>query len=94
MLEWWKINSGQYLTLSTVARDVFDIPSLIVASENAFSLGGKVVGPFIASLTPRIVEDLVCTSDWVIGEEFQFYMEPTEEEIGFYKKGEEFEKSK
>ena len=94
LLDWWRVNSGQYPTLAKVARDVFAIPSSTVASENAFSLGGRVVDPFRASLTPRMVEALVCTSDWLRGEEFQFYKEPTEEEIEFYKELEELEQSK
>ncbi|CAH9145976.1 unnamed protein product [Cuscuta epithymum] len=40
LLDWWRVNSGNYPTLAKVARDVFAIPSSTVASENAFSLGG------------------------------------------------------
>ncbi|CAH9070101.1 unnamed protein product [Cuscuta europaea] len=94
LLDWWRVNSGNYPTLAKVARDVFAIPSSTVASENAFSLGGRVVDPFRASLTPRMVEALVCTSDWLRGEEFQFYKEPTDEELEFYKELEELEQSK
>ncbi|KAM7515218.1 hypothetical protein LguiA_004801 [Lonicera macranthoides] len=93
LLEWWRVNSGHYPTLAKVAKDVFAIPSSTVASENAFSLGGRIVDPFRASLTPRMVEALVCTSDWLKGDEFQFYKEPTEDEIEFYKELEELEKS-
>ena len=70
------------------------IPTSTVASENAFSLGRRVVDPFRASLTPRMVEALVCTSDWLRAEEFNFYKEPTDEMLQFYKEMEEVESSK
>ncbi|KAL3646044.1 hypothetical protein CASFOL_011224 [Castilleja foliolosa] len=91
LLEWWKTNSGRYPTLSKIAKDVFALPSSTVASENAFSLGGRVVDPFRASLTPKMVEALVCCSDWLRGEEFKFYKEPTDEQVEFYKELENIE---
>ncbi|CAA0841882.1 Unknown protein [Striga hermonthica] len=81
LLGWWKSKISSYSILSKVAKDVLAFPSSIVASENAFSLGGRIVDPFRASLTPRMVEALVCTNDWLRGEEFQFHKEPTEEEL-------------
>ncbi|KAM7500827.1 hypothetical protein LguiA_025241 [Lonicera macranthoides] len=91
LLEWWKTNSCRYPILSKIARDVFALPSSTVASENVFSLGGRIVDPFRASLTPKMVEALVCSSDWLRGEDFKFYKEPTEEELEFYKELEEVE---
>ncbi|CAL9011565.1 unnamed protein product, partial [Prunus brigantina] len=67
-----------------IAKDVFGIPISTVASESAFSLGGRIVDPFRASLTPRMVEALVCTSDWLKAEEFSLYKDPTKEELEFY----------
>ncbi|CAA0826324.1 Unknown protein, partial [Striga hermonthica] len=64
-----------------------------VASENAFSLGGRIVDPFRASLTSRMVEALVCTNDWLKGEEFQFHKEPTEEDLEFYMELEQMEQN-
>ncbi|CAH9094215.1 unnamed protein product [Cuscuta epithymum] len=40
-----------------------------------------------------MVEALVCTRDWLKGEEFHFYKEPTDEELEFYKELEELEQS-
>ncbi|KAM1060484.1 hypothetical protein ACFX2B_024859 [Malus domestica] len=93
LLDWWKGNCGQYPILSKVAKDVLALPSSTVASENAFSLGGRVVDPFRASLTPKTVEALVCTSDWLRGKEFCFYKEPTLDELYFYEELERLEKS-
>lgn len=94
LLDWWKGNCGQYPILSKVAKDVLALPSSTVASENAFSLGGRVVDPFRASLTPKTVEALVCTSDWLRGKEFCFYKEPTLDELCFYEELERLERSK
>uniref|UniRef100_E3WH24 Transposase n=1 Tax=[Saintpaulia] hybrid cultivar TaxID=911500 RepID=E3WH24_9LAMI len=89
ILEWWKGNTTTYPVISKIARDIFAIPSSTVASENAFSLGRRVVDPFRASLHPKMVEALVCTSDWLRDEEINLYKDPTEEEFNFYKDCEE-----
>ncbi|XP_062152026.1 zinc finger BED domain-containing protein RICESLEEPER 1-like [Alnus glutinosa] len=64
-LMWWKINSGKFPVLSEVARDVLAIPITIVASELAFSTGGRVIDPFRSSLAPKTVEALICTQYWL-----------------------------
>lgn len=51
-----------------VANDVFSIPSSTMASENAFSLSKRVVDPFRSCLTPKMVEALMCSSDWLRAE--------------------------
>ena len=91
LLDWWRGNITRYPVLSKIAKDVFSIPS---SSENAFSLGRRIVDPFRASLTPKMVEALVCSSDWLRGEEFNYYKEPTDEHLEFYKELEEIETSK
>ncbi|KAI5334750.1 hypothetical protein L3X38_024883 [Prunus dulcis] len=58
-LNWWKGNQTRYPILSQVAKDIFAIPSSTVASENAFSLGKRIVDPFRSSLHPKMVEALV-----------------------------------
>ncbi|KAL4590877.1 hypothetical protein LXL04_003822 [Taraxacum kok-saghyz] len=65
ILKWWGINKCRYPVLSKMARDVLAIPVSTVASEVAFSTGGWVLDSFRTSLTPRMVEALVCTQDWV-----------------------------
>lgn len=85
------MHSGAYPTLCKIAKDILAIPSSTVASENAFSLGGRVVDPFRASLTPKTVEALVCTSDWIRGEEVELYKEPTDDQLEFCKELENLE---
>ncbi|KAL4567073.1 hypothetical protein LXL04_022645 [Taraxacum kok-saghyz] len=65
ILKWWGINKCRYPVLSKMARDVLAISVSSVASESAFSTGGRVLDSFRTSLTPRMVEALVCTQDWV-----------------------------
>ncbi|KAJ0490690.1 putative HAT dimerization domain, ribonuclease H-like superfamily, hAT-like transposase, RNase-H [Helianthus annuus] len=65
LLEWWKVNSPRFPILSLMARDLLAIPMSMVASESVFSTSGRVLDPYRSSLTPRIVESLICTQDWL-----------------------------
>ncbi|XP_023765113.2 zinc finger BED domain-containing protein RICESLEEPER 2-like [Lactuca sativa] len=67
ILDWWKVNSPRFPILSLMARDVFAIPVSTVASKSVFSTSGRVLDPFRSSLTPKIVESLICTQDWIRG---------------------------
>ncbi|KAG6521626.1 hypothetical protein ZIOFF_018751 [Zingiber officinale] len=92
LLEWWKGSETRYPILSMIAKDVFSIPCSIVVSESAFSLGKRIVDPFRSSLSPKMVEALVCTSDWLRAEEFSFWKDPTDDDLVLYKEIEEIEK--
>jgi hypothetical protein len=65
ILDWWKRQSTRFPILSTLARDVLAIPISTVASESAFSTSGCVLDDFRSSLTPFMVQALVCTQDWL-----------------------------
>ena len=52
-------------TMEKIARDVLAVPISTVASESVFSTGGRVLDPFRSSLTPKIVESLICAQDWL-----------------------------
>ncbi|KAG7943234.1 hypothetical protein I3843_15G028400 [Carya illinoinensis] len=65
LLNWWKVNSIRYPVLSKVARDVLAVPTSTVASESAFSTAGRVLDPFRSSLSPLMVEALICTQNWL-----------------------------
>ncbi|XP_065625466.1 zinc finger BED domain-containing protein RICESLEEPER 1-like [Quercus suber] len=65
VLGWWKDNSSRYLMLSKVAKDVLAIPVSTVAFESAFSTEGRIVDPFRSSLSPLMVQNLVCAQNWL-----------------------------
>ncbi|XP_047320451.1 zinc finger BED domain-containing protein RICESLEEPER 2-like [Impatiens glandulifera] len=65
VLGWWKINYHRFPILSQMARDVLAVPISTVASESAFSTGGRVLNVYRSSLTPRIVQSLICAQDWL-----------------------------
>jgi hypothetical protein len=65
ILAWWKVNSNRFPVLGHMARDVLAIPITTVASESAFSTGGRILDDFRTSLTPFMLEALVCTQDWL-----------------------------
>ncbi|KAH0698365.1 hypothetical protein KY285_015061 [Solanum tuberosum] len=68
VLLWWKVNSPRFPFLSEMARDVLAIPVSSVASECAFSTGGRILDSFRSSLTPKLVQALVCLQDWLRSE--------------------------
>lgn len=64
VLSWWKLKQPELPILSQLARDVLSIQVSTVASESAFSAGGRVVDPFRSRLDPEVVQALICTKDW------------------------------
>jgi hypothetical protein len=65
LLVWWKASEQRFPILSRLARDVLAIPISTVASESAFSTSGRILDDFRSSLTPFMLEALVCTQDWL-----------------------------
>ncbi|XP_024962964.1 zinc finger BED domain-containing protein RICESLEEPER 2-like [Cynara cardunculus var. scolymus] len=60
LLLWWKTNGFKYPTLQRMARDILAVPILTVASESAFSTGGRLVTPHRSRLLPKTLEALMC----------------------------------
>ncbi|KAL9688758.1 hypothetical protein QQ045_033182 [Rhodiola kirilowii] len=64
-LDWWKGNSSKFRVLSRLACDILAIPITSVASEAAFSAGGRVIDNYRASLGVDTVQMLLCGEDWL-----------------------------
>lgn len=72
ILQWWKSNGTKFPTLAKLARDVLAVPIsrdvLVVpissvASESAFSVGGKIIIESRSCFGEDSVEALVCSTD-------------------------------
>jgi hypothetical protein len=59
VLLWWKQICLTYPVISIMARDVFATPVSTVASESAFSTGGRILDSFRSWLSPEMAEALL-----------------------------------
>ncbi|XP_062103927.1 zinc finger BED domain-containing protein RICESLEEPER 2-like [Humulus lupulus] len=65
ILDWWQRNGNKYPIVSHIARDVLAVQMSTVAFESAFSTGGRILDPFRSSLSPKMVEALICSKNWL-----------------------------
>src|ERR1044072_1158805 len=65
ILGWWKHNVGKYPVLSQIVRDIMPTPVSTIASESAFSMGGRVLEVYRSSLKPEMTEALICAQKWL-----------------------------
>jgi hypothetical protein len=65
ILSWWKIKAPRYPTLARLARDILAVPISTVASESAFSTGGRTLSPVKNCLSDESIEALICAQDWL-----------------------------
>jgi len=73
VLGYWKTNQGRYPLLLKMACDILTIPLSTVASESAFSVGGRVPDAFRSSLKLDIVKATICLRDWLFGQGDDFF---------------------
>lgn len=66
VLDWWKRQAQKFPVLSAMAKDFLAIPLSTVSSESAFSCRGRILGDTRSSLTPEMLEALICAKDWLI----------------------------
>ena len=59
------MNASNYLIISKMARDILAIPISTIASESAFSTSGRIHDAFRSSLSPKTMETLVCSQNWL-----------------------------
>nr|KYP55847.1 Putative AC9 transposase [Cajanus cajan] len=89
ILSWWKLNLGRFPILAKMARDLLAVHVSTVASETAFSIGGRVLDPYRSSLTPRMAKTLICTQDWLKGTQLPLFSNENED----FEKLKKFEQS-
>ncbi|XP_055960801.1 zinc finger BED domain-containing protein RICESLEEPER 2-like [Mercurialis annua] len=87
ILRWWTLNSERFPVLSRMARDILAVQVSTVASESAFSTGGRVLDDFRSCLTPKIVEALVCIQDWLRDPSKPVSIEESLEELEQHEEG-------
>jgi hypothetical protein len=67
LLSWWKVNSHRFPVVSRMAKKFLTVPATSVSSESTFSTGGRTLDDYRSSLSPSMVEALVCSSSWIRG---------------------------
>ena len=65
ILYWLKLNASNYPILSKMARYILANPISTAASKSAFSTRGCILDAFRSSLSPKIVEALVFSQNWL-----------------------------
>ncbi|KAL0295924.1 UNVERIFIED_CONTAM: putative AC transposase [Sesamum radiatum] len=65
ILDWWKTNSPKLPILAKITSDILAVPATTVASEAAFSIGGRVIDESWVCLLSDVVEALVVLDDWI-----------------------------
>ncbi|XP_013598956.1 PREDICTED: zinc finger BED domain-containing protein RICESLEEPER 2-like [Brassica oleracea var. oleracea] len=65
VISFWKRNCTKFPILSRIAKDVLAMQVSSVASESAFSTGGRIISPSRSCLTHFMIEVLMCTEQWL-----------------------------
>ncbi|KAJ4958512.1 hypothetical protein NE237_025623 [Protea cynaroides] len=77
VLAYWRQNGSKYPDVARMAKDVLSIPVSTVASESAFSAGGRVIDKYRSKLLPSNAEALICLRDWMF--DIDFRAEPVDD---------------
>ncbi|KAM5559354.1 hypothetical protein ABKV19_020819 [Rosa sericea] len=82
LLNWWRVNGiCKYPTLARIAKEILAILVSTIASESSFSTSERIIDPYCSSLSPRMVEALICSQNWLRSENVYLDHVPTIEEM-------------
>ncbi|KAL4333087.1 hypothetical protein GQ457_07G000890 [Hibiscus cannabinus] len=79
--DWWRKHAARLPIVSRMAKDVLAMPISTVASESAFSTGGRVLDSLRSSLSRRTIEALICAQDWLRTSHSPLFVEETLEDL-------------
>ncbi|CAN0846186.1 Putative AC transposase [Linum grandiflorum] len=65
LLGWWKFSGAKCPILQDITRDLLVVPVTSVASESAFSSGGRLLDPHRSRLLPATVEAMMVLRSWI-----------------------------
>ncbi|KAE8790168.1 hypothetical protein D1007_35495 [Hordeum vulgare] len=65
IMKWWEIHSPKYQVLAAIARDILTVSVSTARAEAAFRNVGRIITDQRSSLSPSIVETLMCLKDWL-----------------------------
>ena len=87
ILNWWRVNGAyKYPILALIARDILAISVSTIASESCFSTSERIIDSFHYSLSPKMLEALICTQNWLRGSHVALNYEPMAKEVEFCEK--------
>lgn len=66
-LDYWKYFGHKYDIIERMARDLFSIPIITVASESAFSPGSCILNKYRNCMVSENLQALVCSHNWLYG---------------------------
>jgi hypothetical protein len=65
VLDWWKIHTKEYPTMSQVARDYLAIPATSTSVERIFSSSRRLISYDRCSLNPETITACMCVKHWI-----------------------------
>ena len=84
ILNWWKVNSSKYPILGEIARNILAIQISTIASKYASSTGCRILDSFRSSLSPPMVEALICCQSWLRSSRLPLDLKPQLEDHESY----------
>lgn len=65
LFNWWRVNELRFPILATLTKRILAAPVTSIASESAFSMGGREPRDFRSRLKSGTLEALIFGQDWI-----------------------------